>query len=235
MNSLNALTITEEKLDDDSKEKDRDWNKDKAAENKNEEDEKEQKEPDDWDVLGTVDAYNYPAFCATIPSFPQLEELNGKKRLQGLTLILSMTLTSKISATIDPYLHSFGTSIAIKPLTEPELNIHATYTLTFKGLDPISVKEVIVGSFQKKLLIFHLNPEGKSQLFYESHVSGNERHEKRYHDNSEYRNLTRHGRCNLRRRAYLFHQGIPQETLRYNVFDVEDGRATPTSTPATPP
>jgi hypothetical protein len=39
--------------------------------------------------------------CATIPSFPQLEEFNGKKKLEGLTLILSITSNGKISATID--------------------------------------------------------------------------------------------------------------------------------------
>ncbi|TVY73675.1 hypothetical protein Focb16_v005236 [Fusarium oxysporum f. sp. cubense] len=98
--------------------------------------------------------------CATIPSFPQLEELNGKKKLEGLTLVLSITSNGKISATIDlpesfklqlsdtAYLHSFGTTIAIKSSTGPELNIHATLTLAFKDSDPISVEGVIVGSFK---------------------------------------------------------------------------------------
>ncbi|KAK2123484.1 hypothetical protein NOF04DRAFT_1361932 [Fusarium oxysporum II5] len=98
--------------------------------------------------------------CATIPSFPQLEELNGKKKLEGLTLVLSITSNGKISATIDlpesfklqlsdtAYLHSLGTTIAIKSSTGPELNIHATLTLAFKDSDPISVEGVIVGSFK---------------------------------------------------------------------------------------
>ncbi|KAF5684634.1 hypothetical protein FDENT_6639 [Fusarium denticulatum] len=158
INSLDVFTFTEEeKIDEDSKQKEGDEDKDEGDEDK--EDEEEQKEPDNWDVLGTVDAYNYPVLCATIPSFPQLEELNGKKKLEGLTLILSITSNGKISATIDlpesfrlhlsdtAYLHSFGTTIAVKSLTGPELNIHATLTLTFKDSDPISVEGVIVGSF----------------------------------------------------------------------------------------
>ncbi|KAF5723494.1 hypothetical protein FMUND_1818 [Fusarium mundagurra] len=160
INSLDVFTVSEEKPDDDAKEKEGDGDKDKE-----EEDEEEQEELDNWDVLGTVDAYNYPIvkglqLCATIPSFPQLEELNGKKKLEGLTLILSITSHGKISATIDlpesfrlqlsdtAYLHSFGTTIAIKSLTGPQLNIHATLTLTFKDSDPISVEGVIVGSLE---------------------------------------------------------------------------------------
>ncbi|KAG5813370.1 hypothetical protein H9Q74_003275 [Fusarium xylarioides] len=163
INSLDVFTVAEEKPDDDSKEKEGYGDKDKEEEG--EEDEEEQEEPDNWDVLGTVDAYNYPVvkglqLCATIPSFPQLEELNGKKKLEGLTLILSITWNGKISATIDlpesfrlqlsdtAYLHSFGTTIAVRSVTGPELNIHATLTLTFKDSDPISVEGVIVGSFK---------------------------------------------------------------------------------------
>ncbi|KAF5230728.1 hypothetical protein FANTH_13720 [Fusarium anthophilum] len=164
INSLDAFTVAEEeKPDENSKQKEGEEDKGKEAEG--EEEEEEQKEPDNWDVLGTVDAYNYPVvkglqLCATIPSFPQLEELNGKKKLEGLTLILSITSNGKISATIDlpesfrvqlsdtAYLHSFGTTIAIKSPTGPELNIHATLTLTFKDSDPISVEGVIVGSLK---------------------------------------------------------------------------------------
>ncbi|KAF5568814.1 hypothetical protein FPHYL_2621 [Fusarium phyllophilum] len=163
INSLDVFTVTEEKPDGDSKGEEGDGDEDKKEDS--EEDEEEQEEPDNWDVLGTVDAYNYPVvkglqLCATIPSFPQLEELNGKKKLEGLTLILSITSNGKLSATIDlpesfrlqlsdtAYLHSFGTTIAIKSSTGPELNIHATLTLTFKDSDPISVEGVIVGSFK---------------------------------------------------------------------------------------
>ncbi|KAH7217475.1 hypothetical protein BKA60DRAFT_648774 [Fusarium oxysporum] len=164
INSLDVLKVAEEeKPDKDLKEEERDEDKDKKEEDEDEEE--EEKEPDNWDVLGTVDAYNYPVvkglqLCATIPSFPQLEELNGKKKLEGLTLVLSITSNSKISATIDlpesfklqlsdtAYLHSFGTTIAIKSSTGPELNIHATLTLAFKDSDPISVEGVIVGSFK---------------------------------------------------------------------------------------
>ncbi|KAF5592299.1 uncharacterized protein FSUBG_10192 [Fusarium subglutinans] len=143
VNSLDVFTVTEEKPDEDSKEEEGDGDKDKE-----EEDEEDEKEPDNWDL------------CATIHSFPQLEELNGKKKLEGLTLILSITSNGKISATIDlpesfrvqlsdtAYLHSFGTTIAIKSTTGPELNIHATLTFTFKDSDPISVEGVIVGSFK---------------------------------------------------------------------------------------
>ncbi|KAH7194164.1 hypothetical protein DER44DRAFT_751957 [Fusarium oxysporum] len=105
INSLDVLKVAEEeKTDKDLKEEDRDGDKDKKEEDEDEEE--EEKEPDNWDVLGTVDAYNYPVvkglqLCATIPSFPQLEELNGKKKLEGLTLVLSITSNGKISATID--------------------------------------------------------------------------------------------------------------------------------------
>ncbi|KAF5965774.1 hypothetical protein FBULB1_12034 [Fusarium bulbicola] len=164
INSLDVFTVAEEeKPDENSKQKEGDEDKDKEEDG--EEEEEEPSEPDNWDVLGTVDAYNYPVvkglqLCATIPSFPQLEELNGKKKLEGLTLILSITSRGKISATIDlpesfrlrlsdtAYLHNFGTTIAIKSPTGPELNIHATLTLTFKDSDPISVEGVIVGSFK---------------------------------------------------------------------------------------
>ncbi|KAF4485672.1 hypothetical protein FAGAP_11478 [Fusarium agapanthi] len=164
INSLDVFTVTEEeKPGEESKEKEGEGDEDKKEDG--EEEGEEQKEPDNWDVLGTVDAYNYPVvkglqLCATVPSFPQLEELNGKKKLEGLTLILSITSNGKISATIDlpesfrlqlsdtAYLHSFGTTIAIKSLTGPELNIHATLTLTFKDSDPISVEGVFVGSFK---------------------------------------------------------------------------------------
>ncbi|SCO91442.1 uncharacterized protein FRV6_15570 [Fusarium oxysporum] len=151
INSLDVLKVTEEeKPDKDLKEEERDEDKDKEEEDEDEEEEK--KEPDNWDVLGTL--------CATNSSFPQLEELNGKKKLEGLTLVLSITSSGKISATIDlpesfklqlsdtAYLHSFGTTIAIKSSTGPELNIHATLTLAFKDSDPISVEGVIVGSFK---------------------------------------------------------------------------------------
>ncbi|EXK36626.1 hypothetical protein FOMG_09799 [Fusarium oxysporum f. sp. melonis 26406] len=166
INSLDVLKVAEEeKPDKDLKEEERDEDKDKKEEDEDEDEEEEAKEPDNWDVLGTVDAYNYPVvkglqLCATIPSFPQLEELNGKKKLEGLTLVLSITSNGKISATVylpesfklqlsdTAYLHSFGTTIAIKPSTGPELNIHATLTLTFKDSDPISVEGVIVGSFK---------------------------------------------------------------------------------------
>ncbi|KAL7758434.1 hypothetical protein ACKLNR_010861 [Fusarium oxysporum f. sp. zingiberi] len=164
--NLDVLKVAEEeKPDKDLKEEERDEDKDKKEEDEDEDEEEEEKEPDNWDVLGTVDAYNYPVvkglqLCATIPSFPQLEELNGKKKLEGLTLVLSITSNGKISATIDlpesfklqlsdtAYLHSFGTTIAIKSSTGPELNIHATLTLAFKDSDPISVEGVIVGSFK---------------------------------------------------------------------------------------
>ncbi|KAF5603308.1 hypothetical protein FPCIR_1504 [Fusarium pseudocircinatum] len=164
INSLDVFTVTEEeKPGEESKQEEGEGDEDKKEDS--EEEDEEQKEPDNWDVLGTVDAYNYPVvkglqLCATIPSFPQLEELNGKKKLEGLTLILSITSNGKISATIDlpesfrlqlsdtAYLHSFGTTIAIKSLTGPQLNIHATLTLTFKDSDPISVEGVIVGGFK---------------------------------------------------------------------------------------
>ncbi|VTT59074.1 unnamed protein product [Fusarium fujikuroi] len=161
INNLSVFAVSEgEKPDEDSKGKEGDGNKDEKAD-----EEEEQKEPDNWDVLGTVDAYNYPVvkglqLCATIHSFRQLEELNGKKKLEGLTLILSINSKGKISATIDlpesfrlqfsdtAYLHSFGTTIAIKSTTGPELNIHATLTLMFKDSDPISVEGVIAGNIK---------------------------------------------------------------------------------------
>ncbi|EXL52589.1 hypothetical protein FOCG_08380 [Fusarium oxysporum f. sp. radicis-lycopersici 26381] len=155
INSLDVLKVAEEeKPDKDLKEEERDEDKDKREEDENEDEEEEEKEPDNWDVLGTVDAYNYPVvkglqLCTTILSFPQLEELNGKKKLEGLTLVLSITSNGKISATvISPSPSNFGTTIAIKSSTGPELNIHATLTLAFKDSDPISVEGVIVGSFK---------------------------------------------------------------------------------------
>ncbi|WJG37100.1 uncharacterized protein FOBCDRAFT_286099 [Fusarium oxysporum Fo47] len=155
INSLDVLKVAEEeKPDKDLKEEERDEDKDKREEDEDEDEEEEEKEPDNWDVLGTVDAYNYPVvkglqLCTTILSFPQLEELNGKKKLEGLTLVLSITSNGKISATvISPSPSNFGTTIAIKSSTGPELNIHATLTLAFKDSDPISVEGVIVGSFK---------------------------------------------------------------------------------------
>ncbi|KAK2931735.1 Kelch-type beta propeller [Fusarium oxysporum f. sp. vasinfectum] len=117
----------------------------------------EEKEPDNWDVLGTVDAYNYPVvkglqLCSTIPSFPQLEELNGKKKLEGLTLVSSITSNGKISATID----------------HPE-------------------------SFKLRYYYRH-------QVVYGARVE-------------HPRNIT------FQSKLYLFHHGIPQEKLRYNVFN----------------
>ncbi|EWZ80923.1 hypothetical protein FOWG_15252 [Fusarium oxysporum f. sp. lycopersici MN25] len=155
IHSLDVLKVAEEeKPDKDLKEEERDEDKDKKEEDEDEDEEEEEKEPDNWDVLGTVDAYNYPVvkglqLCTTILSFPQLEELNGKKKLEGLTLVLSITSNGKISATvISPSPSNFGTTIAIKSSTGPELNIHATLTLAFKDSDPISVEGVIVGSFK---------------------------------------------------------------------------------------
>ncbi|ENH72169.1 hypothetical protein FOC1_g10006542 [Fusarium oxysporum f. sp. cubense race 1] len=59
INSLDVLKVAEEeKPDKDLKEEERDEDKDKEEEDEDEEEEK--KEPDNWDVLGTVDAYNYP-------------------------------------------------------------------------------------------------------------------------------------------------------------------------------
>ncbi|WKT51754.1 hypothetical protein QSH57_002268 [Fusarium oxysporum f. sp. vasinfectum] len=139
INSLDVLKVAEEeKPDKDLKEE-------------------EEKEPDNWDVLGTVDAYNYPVvkglqLCATIPSFPQLEELNGKKKLEVLTLVSSITSNDKISATIDL----------------PE-------------------------SFKLRYYYRH-------QVVYGARVE-------------HPRNIT------FQSKLYLFHHGIPQEKLRYNVFN----------------
>lgn len=56
INNLSVFAVSEgEKPDEDSKGKEGDGNKDEKAD-----EEEEQKEPDNWDVLGTVDAYNYP-------------------------------------------------------------------------------------------------------------------------------------------------------------------------------
>uniref|UniRef100_A0A0D2YA03 Uncharacterized protein n=1 Tax=Fusarium oxysporum (strain Fo5176) TaxID=660025 RepID=A0A0D2YA03_FUSOF len=61
INSLDVLKVAEEeKPDKDLKEEERDEDKDKKEEDEDEDEEEEAKEPDNWDVLGTVDAYNYP-------------------------------------------------------------------------------------------------------------------------------------------------------------------------------
>ncbi|KAJ4037843.1 hypothetical protein NW758_009422 [Fusarium oxysporum] len=139
INSLDVLKVAEEeKPDKDLKEE-------------------EEKEPDNWDVLGTVDAYNYPVvkglqLCATIPSFPQLEELNGKKKLEVLTLVSSITSNDKIIAT-------FGYCIP------PQLRYYYRH-----------------------------------QVVYGARVE-------------HPRNIT------FQSKLYLFHHGIPQEKLRYNVFN----------------
>ncbi|KAF5965410.1 hypothetical protein FCOIX_12975 [Fusarium coicis] len=160
INSLDVFTIAEEKPDDDLKEKEGDGKKMRRKRMRKMR--KKRRNPitgTSWERLMRT-TIPLLKLCATIPSFPQLEELNGKKKLEGLTLILAITSKGKISATIDlpesfrlqlsdtAYLHSFGTTIAIKSLTGPELNIHATLTLTFKDSDPISVEGVIAGSFK---------------------------------------------------------------------------------------
>ncbi|KAF4973360.1 hypothetical protein FSARC_338 [Fusarium sarcochroum] len=153
-------------------------------EDNDEEDEEEEQEPDDWDVLGTADAYNYPIkkgncamdmiteiqaqvvteltgiqLCATISSFQQLEELNGKKKIDGLKLIIAISPKGKISASIDlpesfqvrlsdhAYLGNFGTTIGLSS-SGPELQLRATLTISFKDSDPICVEGVIVGTFK---------------------------------------------------------------------------------------
>ncbi|PNP76648.1 hypothetical protein FNYG_10067 [Fusarium nygamai] len=77
-----------------------------------------------------------------------------------------------------------------------------------------------LASFQKKLFIFHLNPENsRSQLCYESYISGGKwtRGATTVIPNT----VTSPGMCavTFRSKLYLFHHGIPQEKLRYNVFD----------------
>lgn len=39
--------------------------------------------------------------CATIPSFKQLEDLNDKKKIEGLTIVISINSKGKFSASID--------------------------------------------------------------------------------------------------------------------------------------
>lgn len=61
---------------------------------------------------------------------------------------LDCTNVQKLQFSDTAYLHSFGTTIAIKSTTGPELNIHATLTLMFKDSDPISVEGVIAGNIK---------------------------------------------------------------------------------------
>ncbi|KAJ4049145.1 hypothetical protein NW753_008149 [Fusarium oxysporum] len=76
-----------------------------------------------------------------------------------------------------------------------------------------------LASFQKKLFIFHLNPQNhKSQVFYESYASGAwTRGAAKTIPNT----VTSPGMCavTFQGKLYLFHHGIPQEKLRYNVFN----------------
>ncbi|KAM0317015.1 hypothetical protein ACHAPQ_011161 [Fusarium lateritium] len=96
--------------------KDKDKDKDKDSEDKKDEkkeekgdeqeEEEEEKKLDTWDVLGTVDAYNYPIvkgvqLCTTISSFTQLESLNGGKKIDGLQLIISYTSQGKFGVSMD--------------------------------------------------------------------------------------------------------------------------------------
>ncbi|KIL93781.1 hypothetical protein FAVG1_02342 [Fusarium avenaceum] len=129
-------------------------------------DDKKKKELTTWDVLGTVDTYNYPIvkgvqLCATISSFTELETLNKGKKIDGLTLIISINSEGKFAVSIDmpksfrlkvtlsdcTFLDNFGTTVAITS-KGPELQLRATLTLTFKDSDPICVEGVLVGTFE---------------------------------------------------------------------------------------
>ncbi|KAM0355061.1 hypothetical protein ACHAPU_000912 [Fusarium lateritium] len=123
-----------------------------------------EKELDSWDVLGTVDAYNYPIvkgvqLCATITSFTELESLNNGEKIEGLTLIISINSKGKFGVSIDlprsfkvplsdcASLDNFGTTIGIGS-RGPELQLRATLTLTFKDTDAICVEGVLVGTIE---------------------------------------------------------------------------------------
>ncbi|KAH7466919.1 hypothetical protein FOMA001_g16022 [Fusarium oxysporum f. sp. matthiolae] len=76
-----------------------------------------------------------------------------------------------------------------------------------------------LASFQKKLFIFHLNPQNhKSQVFYESYASGAWT---RGAATTIPNTVTSPGMCavTFQGKLYLFHHGLPQEKLRYNVFN----------------
>ncbi|KAF4993560.1 hypothetical protein FGRMN_6419 [Fusarium graminum] len=136
--------------------------KDGDQDSKDEKSKEKEKELDSWDVLGTVDAYNYPIvkgvqLCATITSFTELEFLNNGEKIEGLTLIISIDSKGKFGVSIDlprsfkvrlsdcASLGNFGTTIGFGS-SGPELQLRAMLTLTFTDSAPICVEGVLVGT-----------------------------------------------------------------------------------------
>ncbi|XHG01805.1 hypothetical protein AWENTII_005176 [Aspergillus wentii] len=133
-----------------------------SSEEREKQDPTESSAVDSWDVLAQVDAYGYPVvkgiqLCASIRKFDVLDEMNDKKKMEDLVLIVAFPSQGKLKFSIDMpesfqvpiskclKLCKFGATIGADD-TGPYLQLNTTLTLSYKGQSPINVIGDIRGS-----------------------------------------------------------------------------------------
>ncbi|KAE8153299.1 hypothetical protein BDV25DRAFT_137055 [Aspergillus avenaceus] len=133
--------------------------------------------PANHDVLAEVESYNYPIskgvqLCATIRKFEALEELNDKKPIDGLVLIVGyssdggfnirVNMPKSFQIPLRDYarLGDFGAAIVAGD-EGPGLQLTATLTMLFDDQDPVRVKGVISGTPLRADGELYMEPEDK--------------------------------------------------------------------------
>ncbi|KAE8421243.1 hypothetical protein BDV36DRAFT_305117 [Aspergillus pseudocaelatus] len=137
---------------------------------------KDEKDIDDSHagVLKQVESYKYPIrkgvqLCATIRRFDALEQLNDKKPIDGLILIIAFTpegleigidlpKTLQVKLHDDAILGDFGAKILA---AEGALALSATLTLSVDDQEPIRVIGKIKGNVLKASADFYMHPNDK--------------------------------------------------------------------------
>ncbi|KAE8131103.1 hypothetical protein BDV38DRAFT_289020 [Aspergillus pseudotamarii] len=120
---------------------------------------------DSWDILAKIDSYGYPVvkgvqLCASIRKFEKLDQLNNKKKVDGLLLAVAFPSKGKLQISIDmpktleiplrdyAKLGGFGAAI-IAGDAGPILQLNATLTLLFDDQPPIRVRGYINGDIER--------------------------------------------------------------------------------------
>ncbi|KAE8165389.1 hypothetical protein BDV40DRAFT_297418 [Aspergillus tamarii] len=120
---------------------------------------------DSWDMLAKIDLYDYHVvkgvqLCASIRKFEELDQLNNKKKVDGLLLAVAFPSKSKLKISIDMPktmeipLHDYATlgefGAAIIPGDAgPILQLNTTLTLLFDDQSPIRVRGYINGDIER--------------------------------------------------------------------------------------